>query len=195
MNPKLNIQFLDPKSLVPNPANPRDNDEAVDFVAESIKKFGFLVPVVVKGDMVYAGHTRLKAALQLGLEAIPVVQADHLDEKQLTEFMVADNKLAEIARWDYEKLSKLLEVQDLKSVVGFSDEEIGSLRGLLEMPKPMAPILEPTAHPTEQTKLVQLYLSIEDYDKFAVQLEKLMGKYKTDNVTDTILRCVDDAAR
>ena len=60
--------------LIPYENNPRDNDSAVDAVANSIKEFGFLVPIVVdKDNVIAAGHTRLKAANSLGMETVPVI--------------------------------------------------------------------------------------------------------------------------
>ena len=61
-NKKMNIVYKNVKDLIPYENNPRNNDEAVDYVANSIKEFGFKVPVVVdKDNVVVAGHTRLKA--------------------------------------------------------------------------------------------------------------------------------------
>lgn len=78
--------------------NPRNNESAVQYVANSIKEFGFLVPVVIdKNDVIVAGHTRLKAARQLGLERVPCVLAEGLTEEQIRAFRLADNKTAEIA--------------------------------------------------------------------------------------------------
>jgi ParB-like chromosome segregation protein Spo0J len=78
--------------------NPRNNDKAVDAVAASIKEFGFSQPIVVDTDsVIIVGHTRLKAALKLGLERVPVVVASHLTPEQVRAYRIADNKTAEIA--------------------------------------------------------------------------------------------------
>lgn len=67
--------------LIPYVNNPRNNDEAVDYVAASINEFGFLVPLVIdKENVIVAGHTRLRAAKKLGLEVVPCVMADNLTE-------------------------------------------------------------------------------------------------------------------
>lgn len=99
-----------PGDLIPYEKNPRKNDQAVDKVAASIEEFGFKVPIVIDKDgVVVAGHTRLKAALKLGLEKVPCIVADDLTEDQIKAFRLADNKTAELAEWDYSLLTQELE--------------------------------------------------------------------------------------
>ena len=89
--------------------NARKNDKAVDLVADSIKRFGFTVPIVIdKNDVIVAGHTRLKAAKRLGMKTLPAVIADDLTDEQIKAFRLADNKTAEIAEWDFERLEEEL---------------------------------------------------------------------------------------
>lgn len=103
--------------LIPYENNPRMNDNAVDAVANSIKEFGFKVPIIIdKNNVVVAGHTRLKAARQLGLEEVPVVIADDLTDEQIKAFRLADNKVGELATWDFEKLE--VEMQGLDFDMG-----------------------------------------------------------------------------
>ena len=72
---------MEPSALKPYENNPRKNDEAVAAVAESIRQFGFKVPIVVdKNNVIIAGHTRWKAAGMLALETVPVIRADDLTE-------------------------------------------------------------------------------------------------------------------
>ena len=102
--------------------NPRNNDSAVAAVAESIKQFGFKVPIIIDSDgVIIAGHTRRKAAEMLGLEKVPCVIADDLTEEQIKAFRLADNKTAELAGWDFAKLeAELEELSDIDmSVFGF----------------------------------------------------------------------------
>lgn len=90
--------------------NPRDNTAAVDAVANSIKEFGFKVPIIVDGNnIIIAGHTRFKAAISLGLEEVPCVVANDLTPQQVKAFRLADNKVGEIASWDLDKLKLELE--------------------------------------------------------------------------------------
>ena len=96
--------------LKPYERNPRRNDEAVQYVAKSIKDFGFKVPMVIdSNNVIICGHTRYKAAKELGLEEVPCVIADDLTEEQIKAFRLADNKVSEHAKWDYELLNIELE--------------------------------------------------------------------------------------
>ena len=106
--------------------NPRNNDAAVDAVANSIKEFGFKVPIVITKDLVIiAGHTRLKASLKLGLVSVPCIVADDLTEGQIKAFRLADNKTAELATWDFSKLEEELEDIDM-DMLQFGFEELHS---------------------------------------------------------------------
>ena len=101
----MNITHKTLDELVPYENNPRNNDEAVDYVAESIKEFGFKVPIIIdKNNVIVAGHTRYKASKKLGINKVPCLVADDLTEEQIKAFRLADNKVAEIATWDFDKL-------------------------------------------------------------------------------------------
>lgn len=90
--------------------NPRDNTAAIDAVANSIKEFGFKVPIIVDGNnIIIAGHTRFKAAISLGLKEVPCIVANDLTPEQVKAFRLADNKVGEIASWDLDKLKLELE--------------------------------------------------------------------------------------
>lgn len=111
----MQIIELFTKELIPYSNNPRNNDSAVDAVAASIKEFGFKVPIIVDANnVIVAGHTRLKAALMLGLEKVPCIKADDLSPEQLKAFRLADNKVGELASWDFDKLEQ--ELEDLDSL-------------------------------------------------------------------------------
>jgi len=86
--------------------NPRKNTGAIDKVAESIREFGFKVPIVIdKNNIIVAGHTRLFAAKKLGLTEVPCIVADDLTDEQVKAFRLADNKVAEFAEWDMDALA------------------------------------------------------------------------------------------
>lgn len=98
------------EELTPYEKNPRNNDEAVEYVVNSIKEFGFKVPIVVdKNGVIIAGHTRYKASKKLGLKEVPCIIADDLNEEQIKAFRLADNKVSEKASWDYDLLNEELE--------------------------------------------------------------------------------------
>ena len=100
--------------LIPYVNNPRNNDQAVDAVASSIKNFGFKVPIVIDSkNEIINGHTRLKAAKKLGIEEVPVIVADDLTEDQIKAFRIADNKVAELADWDEELLLAELDMIEM----------------------------------------------------------------------------------
>lgn len=103
------------QEIIPYENNPRNNDEAVEKVAESIKEFGFKQPIVVDKDgVIIVGHTRLKAAKKLGLETVPVVVAEDLTEEQAKAYRLADNKTNEFAEWDFDALDfELLKIEDI----------------------------------------------------------------------------------
>ena len=101
----MNIINLPIDKLKPYENNPRHNEDAVDKVAESIREFGFLVPIVIDKDYVIAaGHTRLLAAKELGLTEVPCVMDSDLTDEQIKAFRLADNKTGEFASWDFAKL-------------------------------------------------------------------------------------------
>ena len=101
----MNIQNIALADLHPYAKNPRKNDEAVSAVAASIRQFGFLVPLVIdRNHEIVAGHTRYRAAKQLGMKEVPCVIADELTEDQIKAFRLADNKVGELASWDMDLL-------------------------------------------------------------------------------------------
>ena len=98
------------EELQPYENNPRKNDKAVPLVANSIKEFGFKVPIIVdKNGVIVAGHTRYLAAMNLGMEKVPTIVADDLTPEQVKAFRIADNKTSESARWDDIMLGEELE--------------------------------------------------------------------------------------
>jgi DNA modification methylase len=107
--------------------NPRNNEVAIEAVANSIKAFGFKVPIVITSDhVIIAGHTRLKAAISLDLEEVPCIIADDLSDDQIKAFRLADNKTAELATWDFSKLESELFDIDM-DMLQFGFEEMESL--------------------------------------------------------------------
>lgn len=106
--------------------NPRLNDKAVEFVANSISDFGFKVPIVIdKDNIIVTGHTRFKAAMQLGLKEVPCIIADDLNNEQIKAFRLIDNKVSEFALWNEDKLQKEIESGIAKlERYGFNEYEL-----------------------------------------------------------------------
>lgn len=126
----MKIVDLSIDKVVPYDNNPRNNDDAVDSVAESIRQFGFKVPMILdKDNVIIAGHTRLKAAQKLGLETVPVIYADDLTEEQVKAFRLADNKTGELAEWDFALLeSELKEIFNINMAdFGFDEKEFSEV--------------------------------------------------------------------
>lgn len=109
--------------------NPRNNDAAVDKVAESIKEFGFKNPIIVdKNNVIVCGHTRKKAAEKLGIDVVPCIIADDLTEDQIKAFRLVDNKTAEYAEWDFSKLE-----EELKNIeMDLSNYDFSELENQIE---------------------------------------------------------------
>lgn len=132
----MNIINKKVKDLIPYENNPRNNESAIDYVANSIKQFGFKVPLVVdKDNVVVTGHTRLKAAEKLGLEEVPCIVADDLTDKQIQAFRIADNKTNDMAEWNDDLLG--IELKDVMNDIdmtdfGFGDFELSMLMDDME---------------------------------------------------------------
>lgn len=105
--------------------NPRVNKDAVKYVANSIKQFGFKVPIIIdSNNIIVAGHTRLKAAKSLRLKTVPCIVADDLTPAQIKAFRLADNKAGEMADWDFGKLET--ELEELAEFnIGFEMNDFG----------------------------------------------------------------------
>jgi len=115
--------------LLPYARNPRKNDHVVDQMAAAITEFGFRIPIIARstGEVV-DGHLRLKAALRLGLETVPVILADDLTPAQIKAFRILANRSATWADWDEDLLR--LELEELKlddfdlALTGFDADEL-----------------------------------------------------------------------
>lgn len=123
----LKIEYLDVDKLIPYVNNPRNNEKAVDKVAGSIKEFGFKSPIIIDSEnVIIAGHTRLLAARKIGLNEVPVIRVEDLTSAQIKAYRIADNKVAELAKWDTELLE--IEIADIGDLfTGFDLEELDGM--------------------------------------------------------------------
>ncbi len=133
LNPTAAAEWVSPADLKPWVRNPRKNDEAVEPIMASIREFGFGAPIVARQATreIIAGHTRWRAACQLGLERVPVRFLD-ITEEQAHRLALADNKLGEISKWDITELSNIFSdlaaaSADAVKGLGFSKEELDKL--------------------------------------------------------------------
>lgn len=111
--------------LIPYENNPRNNERAIEKVANSISEFGFKVPIIIdKDNVIVCGHTRYLAAKQLEMARIPCIMANDLTEEQIKAFRLVDNKTSEFASWDYDMLSfELDEIGIDMTDFGFTEAE------------------------------------------------------------------------
>ena len=162
---KVEAKSID--EIKPYENNPRDNDDAVDAVANSIKEFGWQQPIVVDNEgVIIAGHTRYKAAKKLGLKHVPVVVADNLTPDQVKAYRLADNKTAELADWDMDLLNdELDQIRNIDmSDFGFDELDDNQID------------TEPKVDDNEE-------LSLDDFgdDKFEVVCPKCGFRFNVDN--------------
>lgn len=155
----MQIVYKNVDELIPYVNNPRINDHAVDAVASSIKNFGFKVPIIIDAkNEIVAGHTRLKAAKKLGMEEVPTLVADDLDENQIRAFRLADNKTAELAGWDWSALEEeLAKVRDIKvEDFGFDVREVfgDEVYEELYTQKVETPVYNPTGEQTSINEMI-----------------------------------------
>lgn len=131
----MNARNIPVKDLREYENNPRRiSERAVNAVAASIREFGFRIPVLIdSNNVIICGHTRLKAAEQLGLKEVPCIIADDLTPEQIKAFRLVDNKTAELSGWDFEKLEIELEVLDFDfSEFGFDSPEDVDINSFFE---------------------------------------------------------------
>ena len=132
----MKIENWDIGKVKPYKNNPRNNDDAVEATANSIKEFGWQQPIVVDKDgVIIVGHTRLKAAKKLKLEQVPVTVAENLTDDQVKAFRLADNKTGELVGWDFlerlysnrqdgEQVKAFVEWLGGSRTIGFRDDYI-----------------------------------------------------------------------
>lgn len=130
----MNIVMMKISDIKEYDNNPRKNDKAVDAVASSIRSFGFKVPIIIdSNNVIIAGHTRLKASRKLGYTEVPCLIADDLTDEQVKAFRLADNKVAELAEWDLDKLTEELNFIEMDmEQFGFEDLSKELERDVLE---------------------------------------------------------------
>lgn len=131
----MKVELRSILEIRPYSKNPRQNKKSIEFVANSIKEYGFQQPIVVDshGEII-VGHTRYAAAKQLGFTTVPVVVADNLTELQVKAYRIADNKTHEYSVWDQEQLAEELEsmlantdLNNLSYLTAFNEMEIDKL--------------------------------------------------------------------
>ena len=145
--------------------NPRVNDAAVEKVAASIHEFGFKVPVIVDNEnVIVCGHTRVKAAKRLNLAAVPCIVADDLSDEQIKAFRLADNKTAEFAEWDDEKLkAELAAIEFDMTLFGFADgDDKTSTTEREDLSDTVAEVYEVIVECADETEQEEVYNRLQE---------------------------------
>ena len=188
-NPESIGQYVDITTLSEWSENPRYNEKAIDQVANSIQRFGFGSPIIVRkaDNTIIAGHTRYQASLKLGLTQVPVRYMD-LSPTEAELYAIADNKIGELADWNNEKLSEIIQKHNMSDVdvtkLGFTDFELDML--LSDAVDDMSEIDEWTDMPEfindddEPFKSIKVHFETEeDMAEFA----RLIGQNITESTT------------
>ena len=136
----LTTTMLPLSALVPWDRNPRKNDAAAERLAYTIQTHGWTTPLLVQASSkrIIGGHTRLKAALKLGMTDVPCMLLD-VDDRTADAIAIADNRLGELAEWDADELGALLRGLDEDgadmAAVGYDDGELAELLDALATPE------------------------------------------------------------
>ena len=181
----MEIKMVSVADIIPYENNPRKNADAVKYVKNSIEQFGFKIPMVLDANnVIVCGHTRFLAAKKLGMKEVPCTYADDLTEEQIKAFRLADNKTAEFAEWDIEKLA--IELGDLPDInmtdFGFLDD-ISDIQEADEITEDTPPEVdedrEPITHPGDLWIVGQHRLICGDSTKVE-DVQRLMDGQKAD---------------
>lgn len=124
----MKVKSVKLSEIFPYYDNPRDNSNAVEPTKESIKRFGYVKPILVdKAGVIIAGHTRYLAAFQLGMEFVPVVYSD-MDDEKAKKYRILDNKLAEKSSFDEDQLlEELRSMEEPSEMQAFFFEDISQM--------------------------------------------------------------------
>lgn len=179
-NTNLKIFNINIADLKPYESNPRLNKEAIPYVKKSIERFGFLVPIVIDNEnVIICGHTRYLAAKELNMGSIPCVRAEELTPKEARAFRLIDNKVSEIAQWNFDILdSEIFELGD-----DFDMQEFG-----FEIPQEANP-MEDLSNELGDCDVLER----EDLDKSKITIEiprdklSLVRGYRSKNGDDVIV--------
>lgn len=163
------IEMMSPSDIRPYERNPRRNDDAVEYVANSIREFGFRQPIVVDKDMtIIVGHTRWKAAKKLGLKKVPVLVADDLTPEQVKAYRIADNSVGESSTWDPIYLP-----EEAMSIPDFDLSDFGLSQDLLTSEEP-PPVRDVMTAPFRRA-YVLVVSELDRYDEVAQKISELEG--------------------
>jgi len=198
MATQMHFQYLKISKVLPNPENPRViKDHKYIALLKSIQEFPKMLeirPIVVNSDMVIlGGNMRLRACQEAGLKEIPVIVAKELTESEQREFTIKDN--VSFGEWDWDKLANEwndTELNDWGLDVWTDKKELNKgLEFIVDGEEDGSITLNDVQNQDAHVKMIQLFMSLVQYNKFMEMIDKLSEHYGTDNVTDTIVKCVE----
>ncbi len=198
MATQMHFQYLKISKVLPNPENPRViKDHKYIALLKSIQEFPKMLeirPIVVNSDMVIlGGNMRLRACQEAGLKEIPVIVAKELTESEQREFTIKDN--VSFGEWDWDKLANEWNDTDLNDWgldVWTDKKELNKgLEFIVDGEEDGSITLNDVQNQDAHVKMIQLFMSLVQYNKFMEMIDKLSEHYGTDNVTDTIVKCVE----
>ena len=124
----MKVEYTDIQSIRPYPHNPRQNDQTIDKIRQSLERFGWQQPIVVDSKgVIVVGHSRYAAAVELGYQQVPVVWARDLSDKEARAYRIMDNKAHDWTRWDREELKFELEDFVDLDITGFTLKELDEI--------------------------------------------------------------------
>jgi len=177
------IELLETSLLIPYVRNSRlHSEKQIDQIAASIREFGFINPIIIDSENgLIAGHGRVSAAKKLGLGKVPCIRADHLTEAQKRAYVIADNRLAELASWDNEMLK--IELNDLLAqnykldILGMDEDYLKNIDINLVGVTEVAP---PNILDIESPEFAQMTFTIRRDQKETVEAAVKMALQKID---------------
>ena len=170
------IEWAPIESVTPYARNPRKiGADAVSAVAGSIKEFGFKSPIIVDKDRVIInGHTRLKAAQQLGLKEVPIVVASDLTQEQVRAYRIADNRSAEFSKWDEDFLK--VELDDIGDIdLSFCNVDMMDILGSIAEPTEL-PGLNSGDRDQDSIGTITIRLPLNEREEVSSWLESIKPK-------------------
>jgi ParB-like chromosome segregation protein Spo0J len=172
----LEIEYKSLSDLIPYARNSRTHSEAqVKQIASSIREFGFVNPILISsGNDIVAGHGRALAAEKLGLDLVPTITLGHLSDTQRRAYVIADNRLAENAGWDFNLLK--IEMETLNEndfdldLIGFGDLEIKNILEEFGQDQPDYSLIDESNEDLEDMqsgvrKAINIEFKLEDYEE------------------------------
>lgn len=202
------LEQVNPEILKEFEGNPRKHTETtINKLEKSFDKFGVISPVVAlsKTKEILAGHARIKTAIKTGLKEVPVIFVD-MPRKDAMAYIIADNKIQEDSLWDYPALKDMIaEIDDGSFDIEVTGFDMKAIETIFNNVKTELEFIEGN-NDTELSdsdkvkeisgqsniKMLQLYFSMVDFDRISDMCKDLMPKYKIDNLTDVIMKAVEN---